>query len=72
MSECVLKAFGLSLRTRVVDVLYPFNLFDLCFVFKSQESPGLGESYTEDLPNFSLSPQEYITNVSELSFDKYK
>lgn len=39
----------------------------LCLVSKmeSQESPGLGESYTEDLPNFSLSPQEYITNIGQ-------
>ncbi|XP_060885058.1 conserved oligomeric Golgi complex subunit 7 [Labrus mixtus] len=30
-----------------------------------QEEPGLGESYTEDLPTFSLSPQEYITNIGQ-------
>lgn len=30
-----------------------------------QEEPGIGESYTEDLPNFSLSPQEYITNIGQ-------
>uniref|UniRef100_A0A669ED80 Conserved oligomeric Golgi complex subunit 7 n=1 Tax=Oreochromis niloticus TaxID=8128 RepID=A0A669ED80_ORENI len=43
----------------------------LCLVSKmeSRESPGLGESYTEDLPNFSLSPQEYITNVSDNVMD---
>ncbi|XP_061823672.1 conserved oligomeric Golgi complex subunit 7 [Nerophis lumbriciformis] len=32
---------------------------------ESQESPGLGESYAEDLPTFSLSPQEYITNIGQ-------
>ncbi|XP_057682179.1 conserved oligomeric Golgi complex subunit 7 [Corythoichthys intestinalis] len=32
---------------------------------ESQESPGLGESYAEDLPSFSLSPQEYITNIGQ-------
>lgn len=32
---------------------------------QTQEAAGLGESYTEDLPTFSLSPQEYITNVSQ-------
>ncbi|XP_029953334.1 conserved oligomeric Golgi complex subunit 7 [Salarias fasciatus] len=39
----------------------------LCLVSKmeNQEGPGLGESYTEDLPNFSLSPQEYITNIGQ-------
>ncbi|XP_071319065.1 conserved oligomeric Golgi complex subunit 7 [Trachinotus anak] len=39
----------------------------LCLVSKmeSQEAPGLGESYTEDLPTFSLSPQEYITNIGQ-------
>ncbi|XP_042252988.1 conserved oligomeric Golgi complex subunit 7 [Thunnus thynnus] len=39
----------------------------LCLVSKmeSQESPGFGESYTEDLPTFSLSPQEYITNIGQ-------
>ncbi|XP_074520016.1 conserved oligomeric Golgi complex subunit 7 [Halichoeres trimaculatus] len=30
-----------------------------------QEEPGLGENYTEDLPTFSLSPQEYITNIGQ-------
>ncbi|KAM7370900.1 hypothetical protein PAMP_010410 [Pampus punctatissimus] len=39
----------------------------LCLVSKmeSQESPGFGETYTEDLPTFSLSPQEYITNIGQ-------
>lgn len=39
----------------------------LCLVSKmeNQDGPGLGESYTEDLPNFSLSPQEYITNIGQ-------
>lgn len=39
----------------------------LCLVSKmeKQEEPGLGESYTEDLPTFSLSPQEYITNIGQ-------
>lgn len=39
----------------------------LCLVSKmeNQEGPGLGESFTEDLPNFSLSPQEYITNIGQ-------
>ncbi|KAI3365666.1 hypothetical protein L3Q82_010740 [Scortum barcoo] len=39
----------------------------LCLVSKmeKQEEPGLGESYTEDLPIFSLSPQEYITNIGQ-------
>ncbi|XP_022599278.1 conserved oligomeric Golgi complex subunit 7 [Seriola dumerili] len=39
----------------------------LCLVSKmeSQEAPGFGESYTEDLPTFSLSPQEYITNIGQ-------
>lgn len=39
----------------------------LCLVSKMerQEAPGLGESYTEDLPTFSLSPQEYITNIGQ-------
>ncbi|TWW81374.1 Conserved oligomeric [Takifugu flavidus] len=37
----------------------------LCLVSKMEthEPPGFGENYTEDLPTFSLSPQEYITNV---------
>lgn len=33
------------------------------FLIQTHEPPGFGESYTEDLPTFSLSPQEYITNV---------
>lgn len=39
----------------------------LCLVSKMerQEAPGFGESYTEDLPTFSLSPQEYITNIGQ-------
>lgn len=39
----------------------------LCLVSKMerQETAGLGESYTEDLPTFSLSPQEYITNIGQ-------
>lgn len=39
----------------------------LCLVSKmeSQDAPGIGESYTEDLPTFSLSPQEYITNIGQ-------
>lgn len=39
----------------------------LCLVSKmeKQEAPGFGESYTEDLPTFSLSPQEYITNIGQ-------
>ncbi|XP_077595863.1 conserved oligomeric Golgi complex subunit 7 [Stigmatopora nigra] len=32
---------------------------------ESTESQGLGESYAEDLPSFSLSPQEYITNIGQ-------
>ncbi|XP_077406986.1 conserved oligomeric Golgi complex subunit 7 [Vanacampus margaritifer] len=32
---------------------------------ESQDSAGFGESYTEDLPTFSLSPQEYITNIGQ-------
>lgn len=39
----------------------------LCLVSKmeSQEAPGFGERYAEDLPTFSLSPQEYITNIGQ-------
>ncbi|XP_031699687.1 conserved oligomeric Golgi complex subunit 7 [Anarrhichthys ocellatus] len=39
----------------------------LCLVSKMerQEVPGFGESYTEDLPTFSLSPQEYISNIGQ-------
>ncbi|KAI4807762.1 hypothetical protein CgunFtcFv8_001770 [Champsocephalus gunnari] len=39
----------------------------LCLVSKMerQEESGFGESYTEDLPTFSLSPQEYITNIGQ-------
>ncbi|KAM6897780.1 conserved oligomeric Golgi complex subunit 7 [Xenentodon cancila] len=39
----------------------------LCLVSKMeiQEASGLGESYSEDLPTFSLSPQEYITNIGQ-------
>ncbi|XP_034415094.1 conserved oligomeric Golgi complex subunit 7 [Cyclopterus lumpus] len=39
----------------------------LCLVSKMerQEAPGFGESYTEDLPTYSLSPQEYITNIGQ-------
>ncbi|XP_013863693.1 conserved oligomeric Golgi complex subunit 7 isoform X1 [Austrofundulus limnaeus] len=40
----------------------------LCLVSKmevSLEASGIGESYTEDLPTFSLSPQEYITNIGQ-------
>ncbi|KAM3859388.1 conserved oligomeric Golgi complex subunit 7 [Diretmus argenteus] len=39
----------------------------LCLVSKmeSREAAGFGERYTEDLPTFSLSPQEYITNIGQ-------
>uniref|UniRef100_A0A674NFK1 Conserved oligomeric Golgi complex subunit 7 n=1 Tax=Takifugu rubripes TaxID=31033 RepID=A0A674NFK1_TAKRU len=40
----------------------------LCLVSKMEECgfpPGFGENYTEDLPTFSLSPQEYITNIGQ-------
>ncbi|XP_056286048.1 conserved oligomeric Golgi complex subunit 7 [Pseudoliparis swirei] len=39
----------------------------LCLVSKMerQEAPGFGESYTDDLPTYSLSPQEYITNIGQ-------
>ncbi|XP_027894884.1 conserved oligomeric Golgi complex subunit 7 [Xiphophorus couchianus] len=39
----------------------------LCLVSKmeSQDASAIGESYTEDLPSFSLSPQEYITNIGQ-------
>ncbi|KAM3591560.1 uncharacterized protein V6R79_003905 [Siganus canaliculatus] len=39
----------------------------LCLVSKMerQEALGLGDTYTEDLPTFSLSPQEYITNIGQ-------
>ncbi|XP_041818486.1 conserved oligomeric Golgi complex subunit 7 [Chelmon rostratus] len=39
----------------------------LCLVSKMerQEAAGFGESYQEDLPTFSLSPQEYITNIGQ-------
>ncbi|KAK9530500.1 hypothetical protein VZT92_011996 [Zoarces viviparus] len=39
----------------------------LCLVSKMEreEAPGFGESYTEDLPTFSLSPQEYISNIGQ-------
>ncbi|XP_028989396.1 conserved oligomeric Golgi complex subunit 7 [Betta splendens] len=39
----------------------------LCLVSKmeSKEATGFEDSYTEDLPTFSLSPQEYITNIGQ-------
>uniref|UniRef100_A0A3P8WXH6 Conserved oligomeric Golgi complex subunit 7 n=1 Tax=Cynoglossus semilaevis TaxID=244447 RepID=A0A3P8WXH6_CYNSE len=39
----------------------------LCLISKmeNQEVPRLGENYTEDLPTFSLSPQEYIANIGQ-------
>uniref|UniRef100_A0A8C6PHD7 Conserved oligomeric Golgi complex subunit 7 n=1 Tax=Nothobranchius furzeri TaxID=105023 RepID=A0A8C6PHD7_NOTFU len=39
----------------------------LCLVSKMEThgAAGIGESYTEDLPTFSLSPQEYITNIGQ-------
>ncbi|MEQ2227692.1 Golgi transport complex subunit 7 [Ilyodon furcidens] len=39
----------------------------LCLISKmeSQDISGIGESFTEDLPTFSLSPQEYITNIGQ-------
>lgn len=46
------RSMGLFRQTHVV----------LCLIQK-HEAPAFGESYTEDLPTFSLSPQEYITNV---------
>ncbi|XP_041829905.1 conserved oligomeric Golgi complex subunit 7 [Melanotaenia boesemani] len=32
---------------------------------ETQDAAGIGEGYTEDLPTFSLSPQEYITNIGQ-------
>ncbi|XP_064178468.1 conserved oligomeric Golgi complex subunit 7 isoform X2 [Anguilla rostrata] len=39
----------------------------LCLVSKieSRNSSGMGESLTEDLPTFSLSPLEYISNIGQ-------
>ncbi|XP_048869463.1 conserved oligomeric Golgi complex subunit 7 isoform X2 [Brienomyrus brachyistius] len=39
----------------------------LCLVSRveSRSSSGMGESLTEDLPTFSLSPLEYITNIGQ-------
>ncbi|XP_041733045.1 conserved oligomeric Golgi complex subunit 7 [Coregonus clupeaformis] len=39
----------------------------LCLVSKmeSRDAGGFGESYAVDLPTFSLSPQEYITNIGQ-------
>uniref|UniRef100_A0A3B5KX07 Conserved oligomeric Golgi complex subunit 7 n=1 Tax=Xiphophorus couchianus TaxID=32473 RepID=A0A3B5KX07_9TELE len=37
----------------------------LCLVSKMEDASAIGESYTEDLPSFSLSPQEYITNIGQ-------
>ncbi|XP_036401232.1 conserved oligomeric Golgi complex subunit 7 [Megalops cyprinoides] len=39
----------------------------LCLVSKieSRSSSGMGETLTEDLPTFSLSPLEYITNIGQ-------
>ncbi|KAJ8399798.1 hypothetical protein AAFF_G00405280 [Aldrovandia affinis] len=39
----------------------------LCLVSKieSRNSSGMGETLTEDLPTFSLSPLEYITNIGQ-------
>ncbi|XP_036811480.1 conserved oligomeric Golgi complex subunit 7-like isoform X2 [Oncorhynchus mykiss] len=39
----------------------------LCLVstMESRDAGGFGESYAEDLPTFSLSPQEYITNIGQ-------
>uniref|UniRef100_A0A671WGS4 Conserved oligomeric Golgi complex subunit 7 n=1 Tax=Sparus aurata TaxID=8175 RepID=A0A671WGS4_SPAAU len=41
----------------------------LCLVSRMEvikcQAPGFGERYTEDLPTFSLSPQEYITNIGQ-------
>uniref|UniRef100_A0A8C5EIA1 Conserved oligomeric Golgi complex subunit 7 n=1 Tax=Gouania willdenowi TaxID=441366 RepID=A0A8C5EIA1_GOUWI len=39
--------------------------YQLCLVSKmeSQEGPGLGESYSEDLPTFSLSPQDNVMDA---------
>lgn len=41
--------------------------YQLCLVSKmeSREAGGFGESYAKDLPTFSLSPQEYITNIGQ-------
>lgn len=40
--------------------------FMLPVCVQSKEAPGFGESYAADLPTFSLSPQEYIANVSRI------
>ncbi len=42
-------------------------IFDsLCFwLLKGRGSANLSETLTDDLPAFSLSPQEYITNVRQ-------
>lgn len=38
----------------------------LCFwILKGRGSANLSETLTDDLPAFSLSPQEYITNVRQ-------
>jgi len=39
------------------------DLFCCLFALQSWTSGGVGETLTEDLPNFSLTPLEYISNV---------
>ena len=45
----------------------PQAFWFVLLVCDQNKEAGIGESYTEDLPTYSLSPQEYITNVSEVS-----
>lgn len=70
--ECIAESFSTafarvhwSVGLSVSILISPHTVWFVPLVCtQRQEAPGLGESYTEDLPTFSLSPQEYITNVS--------
>lgn len=54
-----------SLPRMLTDFVFQraIDLFCCLFALQSWTSGGVGETLTEDLPNFSLTPLEYISNV---------
>ncbi|XP_071616964.1 conserved oligomeric Golgi complex subunit 7 isoform X3 [Heliangelus exortis] len=41
------------------------SLMETLYTLKSWNSSGIGETLTDDLPNFSLTPLEYISNIGQ-------
>lgn len=48
-------------------MLWKSSIHPALCAFQGWSSGGIGETLTDDLPNFSLTPLEYISNVRKLN-----